>query len=297
MELTAGQRRTFDTLIRPGRAPPGPEVIASVRAGLEAELSSLGLPKEAPVRLSKGRVDANARCEGWFDGLLRAEGAPFAYGPASAAGTLAHRAIQLDIASERSGDVRAVVERAAERLAEGDRAFGRYWQMLDALDRAERLSAASAHLALFRDMFPAADRSWQPVSEQYLAANLAGRSVVLSGRIDLILGRGPYLLIDFKNGQAWPGHAEDMRFYALLVALLRPTAPYRVATVFLESMDWQAEEVTEEVLLHAAGRVAAAVRTAADLARRNALLTPGPHCRFCPRARTCPASLVLQAGA
>jgi hypothetical protein len=290
VELTAAQQRAFDELIKPGRAPPSRQAVATVRAGLERQLAALGLPPGSEVRLSKALVTIRHSCEGWFDAVVRGEMPPFAYGPATAAGTLVHRAIQLDVACERAAPVRTVVDRAAARLPQHDPAFARYWAGLEPLDRADHLAAAAGRLALFRAMFPSAERTWQPVAEQFLAAPLAARSVVMSGRIDLLLGRGPYLVIDFKNGQPMPAHAEDMRFYALLVALVLPSAPYRVATVFLESMEWQSEEVTDETLGHAADRVAAAARSVAGLKHGPPALTPGLHCSRCPRARSCPVS-------
>src|SRR5207247_1649839 len=129
-------------------------------------------------------------CEGWFQAELAGEGEPFAHGLATAAGTLTHRAIQLDVASERRADVRTVVDRAARRLTEDDREFRGYWRRLDALAQAEHMAAGAARLALFRAMFPPFERRWQPVAEQYVAASLAGRSVVLSGRLDLMWAGG-----------------------------------------------------------------------------------------------------------
>jgi hypothetical protein len=103
-------------------------------------------------------------------------------------------------------------------------------------------------------------------------------------------------MIDFKTGEARPDHAEDMRFYALLMTLGFQLIPYRVATVFLESGEWQLEDVTEEVLQHAADRVIAAARTASALqGGRQAALTPGPWCSWCPRALDCPGSTATKA--
>jgi hypothetical protein len=202
-----------------------------------------------------------------------------------------HRAVQIDVASERSEDVRAVVERAAARLGSEDSEFADHWRGLDGLDRSERLASAAARLILFRDLFPPIPRTWQPVSEQMLRCRLGGGSVVLSGQLDLMLGRGSRLLLDLKTGEPWPAYAEHMRFYALLVALVLGRAPYRVATVFLESMEWQAEEVTQEVLEHAARRVVDAVASVVEVrGGRDPVLTPGPHCRRCPRGLTCAAS-------
>src|SRR6266540_3407377 len=264
MELTAGQRRTLDRLIgrgeRPGVPPGVPE---RVRTRLEEGLSDLEVTE--PLWLSKRRLEELAQCEGLLQASLAGEGERFAYGAQSAAGTLMHRAIQLDVAAERGVDVRTVVDRAADRIVEHDGAFAPYWASLDELDRAERLAEAAAALAMFREMFPPIPRGWQPVSEQSLRVRLAGGMVVLSGRLDLVLGR---------------------------------RSPYRVATVFLQSMEWQAEDVTEETLDLAADRVVGAAGSAAALAAgREPELRPGPHCRWCPRSAGCPALAAARAGA
>jgi hypothetical protein len=82
-----------------------------------------------------------------------------------------------------------------------------------------------------------------------------------------------------------------MRFYALVLALRFGVPPYRVATVYLESGEWQAEDVDAHVLEHAADRVIGAIRAvAAATAGRPLPLRAGPYCTWCPRAATCPSS-------
>ncbi len=231
MELTPAQERALRELILPGAArPTPPEYAEGLRAHLVAMAASLELPRR--LWLSKGRLAEHAACEGLLAASLAAEGPPFRHTLESAAGTLAHRSVYLDVASERAADVRTVVERAAARLADGDREFAPYWRGLDELDRAEHVAAAAARLALFREAFPPLPRSWQPVGEQMLMARL-GSGLTISGRPDLILGREHRLVLDLKTGVARPVHAEDMRFYALLATLVFRRAPYRVATLFL----------------------------------------------------------------
>ena len=185
MDLTVGQRRTLDRLI----LHPGPEVppgaAERLRSRIDDELG--GLTFAEPMWLSKGRVEDLARCPGMLRASLRGEGEPFAHTPSTAAGTLMHRAVQLDVAVERGVDVRSVVERASDRLVEHDAGFAGYFDSLDALDRAERLADAAASLAMFREVFPPIPRSWQPVAEQPMRTRLAGGTVVLSGRLDLVL--------------------------------------------------------------------------------------------------------------
>jgi hypothetical protein len=82
-----------------------------------------------------------------------------------------------------------------------------------------------------------------------------------------------------------------MRFYALLITLRFGVPPYRVASLFLESGEWQAEEVGERELFHAAERVVTAARAAAALiAGRTPALSPGPWCSWCARSLTCPVA-------
>ena len=131
-----------------------------------------------------------------------------------------------------------------------------------------------------------------------MKAVLADGGVVLSGRIDLLLTRSdaanlrdtPRLALDLKTGSPRSEHAEDMRFYALLMALRYGIPPFRVATFFLESGEWQAEDVTGETLGRAVDRVLNAVETALELhGGREPALTAGPWCGWCPRSETCPA--------
>jgi hypothetical protein len=142
-------------------------------------------------------------------------------------------------------------------------------------------------------------RELAPSTEWHVRVELLGGTVVLSGQLDLVLGSGraggapraTRLAIDLKTGRAWPEHAEDMRFYALLLGLRFGIPPYRVATLYLESGEWQAEDVDERVLDRAADRVIEAIRAAAaSAAGRPGALTPGPYCTWCPRSLTCPSS-------
>jgi len=100
--------------------------------------------------------------------------------------------------------------------------------------------------------------------------------------------RATRLVVDLKTGSAYPEFAEDMRFYALVMTLRFGVPPYRAASLFLESGTWQAEDVTEELLQHAADRAISAARAAAALSNgRDPALTPGVYCSWCPQAATC----------
>jgi hypothetical protein len=134
-----------------------------------------------------------------------------------------------------------------------------------------------------------------------MRAELSGGALVLSGKVDLLLGapdslepaRATRIAIDLKTGGAYPEYVEDNRFYALLLALRFGVPPYRVASLFLEAGTWQTEDISEESLFHAADRVVAATRAAQSFrAGREPGLAPGPWCRWCPRAASCPVAEV-----
>jgi hypothetical protein len=103
--------------------------------------------------------------------------------------------------------------------------------------------------------------------------------------------RATRIAIDLKTGGAYPQYAEDNRLYALVLALRFGVPPFRVASFFLEGGTWQAEDVTEDTLFHAADRVIEAARSAASMrSGRDPSLTPGPWCAWCPRVQVCPAA-------
>jgi hypothetical protein len=187
-----------------------------------------------------------------------------------------------------------------------DAAFRAYWEDLDPLQRDEALMDAAKTLELFRSTMPPLRRMRRelaPSTEWHVRAELLGGSLILSGQLDLVLGaaapaeptRATRLAIDLKTGRAWPEHAEDMRFYALLLALRFGVPPYRVATLYLDSGEWQAEDVDARVLEHASDRVVEAIRAvSASEAGRPLPLRPGPYCTWCPRAATCPRSVAAR---
>ena len=299
-DLTPAQRRTLEGLIGTGERPVFPEeTVARVRDRLE-EAARAFEPSE-PLWLGKSNLSDLGRCPGLFDAVRAGERGPFAFSSRFAAGRMAHKAVELEVAGREDRDPHTLVEQAAERLVE-DGAFRAYWEELDPLRRDEALMDAAKTLELFRSTMPPLRRMRRelaPSTEWHVRAELLGGSLVLSGQLDLVLGaaapaepmRATRLAIDLKTGRAWPEHAEDMRFYALLLALRFGVPPYRVATLYLDSGEWQAEDVDARVLERAADRVVEAIRAvSASQAGRPFQLRPGPYCTWCPRAATCPQS-------
>ena len=305
VELSPSQRRTLDRLIGPGERPVfSTDVVSHLRDRIEEAVRAVELAD--PLWLGKSSLNNLARCPGLFDAVRAGEREPFSFTPRFAAGRLAHKAVELEVAGREDRDPHGLVEEAADRLVEDD-AFRGFWDGLDGLRRDETLMDAAKTLELFRSTMPPLRRMRRelaPSTEWHVRVELLGGAVVLSGTMDLVLGstspaepgRATRLAIDLKTGRAWPEHAEDMRFYALLLALRFGVPPYRVATLYLDSGEWQAEDVDAPVLERAADRVVEAIRAAAATdAGRPPALRPGPYCTWCPRATTCPSSAARQA--
>src|SRR5207302_4707631 len=257
---------------------------------LEERLAEIDPP--ARTVLSKARLNLLARCEGSFAADLAGEREAFAHRRGTSVGSIAHRAAQADVAGERDADPHVLVDYALTRLLD-DHALALFWADLAEIERSELLAAAVRQLVLFREMFPPLDRTWQPLPELPITARLLGGRVVLRGRPDLVLGRPPQLPIDLKTGDPRPEHAEDGRFYALVMTLMFQRPPVRVATAYLDSLELAPEEVEPRMLQRAADRVVAAVAAASELqAGRAPVLTPGRYCAWCPRSQTCPVAHV-----
>ena len=296
-QLSRPQRRTLETLLLHGRPRPvfDDELPDRLREHIVGELGQL--PEQ--VYLTKSRLTNAERCEGRFEAALANEGPPFEHSANTAGGLLVHRAIELEVGGREERDAHLLVTTAADRLADETASFAAYWNGCDELARDELAMRAMNQLVLFRETFPPLRpmrAELAPMTEWHFRTELLDGSLILDGRIDLSLGRqegaaAGRLLIDLKAEGAWPDHAEDMRFYALVHTLRFGVPPYRVASVFLTSGEWQVEDVTERTLRRAADRVIEAARTAARLSRGTpAALTPGRYCSWCPRSATCPAS-------
>jgi len=300
VELSPSQRRTLDRLIGPGDGRLfSADLVPHLRDRIEEAVRAVELAE--PLWLGKSSLNDLGRCAGLFDAIRAGERGPFSFTPRFAAGRLAHKAVELEVAGREDRDPHRLVEEAADRLVD-DEAFRAFWDGLDGLRRDETLMDAAKTLELFRSTMPPLRRmrrALAPSTEWHVRVELLGGAVVLSGTMDLVLGSGSpvepgratRLAIDLKTGRAWPEHAEDMRYYALLLALRFGVPPYRVATLYLDSGEWQAEDVDQRILNRAAERVIGAVRAVATSEAGRVLdLSPGPYCRWCPRAAVCPVS-------
>lgn len=303
MQLTDPQRRTLERLIGTGERPVFSADLPQ-RLTDRIEEAVRGLDAAEPLWLSKERLNDVGRCEGMLVAKLSGESPPFEHSRATATGVVQHRAIEVLAGARESHDPHRLAELAATRIADREERFAEYWSGLQQSARDELLMEVARRTVLFEGSFPPLREIRQelaPIAELSVRAELLGGALVVSGKVDLVLGRpdpaqpmrATRLLIDLKTGGAYPEHAEDNRFYALIHTLRFGVPPYRVASFFLEGGTWQSEDVTDELLFHTADRVIASARAASSLlSGRAAELTPGRWCAWCPRVDTCPSAEV-----
>ena len=163
-------------------------------------------------------------------------------------------------------------------------------------ERAELHGEAVERVSMFLECFPPLEPRWRPVAESRLRADLCDDRVVLSGKVDLTVGRADgvragKVLVDLKTGGL---RAQPRRRPALLrpgrdAAPRRATPAARPATTSTGDGS-QDETVTEDLLAERAASASSHGVAAAVALRhegREPVLRPGPPCRWCPLREDC----------
>lgn len=303
MELTPVQERTLVDLM--ASDVPRPTFRRDVASRLGTLIETLAapalsaLPDDKRIVLSKsGLTNLHARCEGLYVANVLGEGA-FEFSLPLAIGKLVHKAIEVEVVGERLGEGE-LIEKALRRMQASDTEFDRFVGELDEIERSELAGEAIRQVVLFRATLPPLQKSWAPVPELRVKHELFGGRLLLTGTVDLSLGKprveapmeGRRLFIELKTGVERPEYVDDLRFYALVATLRFGVPPFRVATLMLENGTYRPEDVSEDILEAAARRTAAAAsRHVAVLDGEEPVLRPGPWCGWCPRRDTCPESM------
>ena len=261
--------------------------VAELRSGLDraarAAAPTGGWSPDDPLRLTKATVTWLLRCPrraltdsdvGVTDDLVIGLVVDAA---AKLATLVPQRAPTVDAALaylEATGDTTAAVH-LADR---GTAATG----LLD--DLARRVDAVAA-------AWPRIGRGWWPRVEDPARVRLADGAIMLTGRLDLLLGGPPTdrpaVVVEVKGGRWYDGMRADGHLYALLVALRDGRAPHAVVTVVADGTT-QVEPVRPAVLVTTAERVDHAIEVATSIAAGEPAAThPGAHCGHCPARPGC----------
>lgn len=291
--LTAAQRRVAIDLM--ARDQPRPtfdrSLAADIRTRLEDVLRPLASELAEVVWVSKNGLAQVHACEANY----LAEQAWRGWNAAAAEGEVTHRAIQLSVSLDGDTTPLELVDHALGHLvADEAGTLGQFLQTLTPPARGELRARAANAVAGFLECWPPLRASWWPRTELPVRTDLCGGKIVLAGKVDLSLGRAVgeearCLFVDLKTGGRYPSHLDDLRFYALIQTLRIGVPPFRVASYYLDSASFAAEDVTVDTLETALRRTVDGVRKMIEVRTRarDAQVTPCPRCRYCPARSAC----------
>ncbi len=288
--LTPAQQRTLALI----RRDPEPmvfdeafvaDLVTTATEAVAAFSDRLGGEK---LWISKGRLASVHGCE-----VKYLQPDDFAWTPTTAAGFVAHKAIEL--AQYWRGDPSPIdaVDEALARLADQADGRGAYVEGLTDADWAELRSRAVDRTTKFLQDFPPLPRSAQPVYEASARWQPPG-TIEFSGKADLVVGRpsgreSRLLIVDLKSGSRSFHHRDDLRFYALLQTLRHSVPPRQLVTYYLDYAEADSEDVTEGILQAALHRALAGIERHIELVveGRPPDKRPGVACRWCPLRTSC----------
>ncbi len=248
-------------------------------------------------RWGKGAIASILGCEAHH---LASVG-DFSWTSAIAKGTIVHQAIAL-VAAGSEAAPRDLAYAALDQAASAGNSSLRTW--LDALADQEKVALVGecvVGIDGFLSAFPPLQAQWRPVAEWPVSATIAAGKVRIAGRVDLSLGAprpGPEgierrrLIVEVKSGAPRPEHRADHLLYSLLDTLRSKIPPWRAATFYTQDGTWVADDITEELLVVAAGRLIDAVKRLIEVVySRVPARRVGWRCQFCSIEPTCPARL------
>jgi hypothetical protein len=216
----------------------------------------------------------------------------FDWNATTAKGSVAHRAIELGVFTPGAPSPLELVDLAIARHTEDDGSLAGWLRQATPTEVGELRARASDEVIAFFECFPPIKADWRPRTETPVKQTI-GR-ITLQARVDLAFGRSEQnragvLIIDLKTGRPYPGHVDDLRFYALLQTLKIGVPPFRIASYYLDAASWHHEDVTEELLEVTVRRVVDGANRLGELQldERPPGITPGPACGWCRLSPDC----------
>ncbi|MDO8364746.1 MAG: PD-(D/E)XK nuclease family protein [Actinomycetota bacterium] len=290
LALTPAQERTLALLRRSGEPMVFPEAfVEHLRA--EATTAAAELSERLggeTLWVSKSFLARVHGCE-----VQHMQPDDFSWRPATAAGFVAHKAIELALNWRGEPAPSEVVDQALARLADQPDAKGSFVAGLTDADWAELRSRAVDRCTKFLQDFPPLPLSAQPVLEAAAKWRPPG-TIELSSKADLVIGKpagreSRLLIVDFKSGYRSHHHRDDLRFYAVVQTLRQAVPPRRLVTYYLDYAESEVEDVTEGTLQSGLNRALEGIEKHIELTveGRQPVKRVGVACRWCPLQHEC----------
>lgn len=263
--MTPRQLHVFDELLAIGIARPfmPAGLVDSLRARLSQQLTPIVHRWSEPsLWLTKSTVMTLSRCEAAFVHSREKAPGPGGVNVTSAAGDVAHRAVQLSY-THPDQSVPTYVD-AAVHACQADATFAQWWSQANMATQSQVLLSAASKVTALLDSWPAIVPAWEPRFEENVQSKIAG--VTLAARLDLVLGRPrasgqqSMVVVDWKSGSLSEAHRLEAAYHALVCTLSYGVAPFRSFVYSLASAEHTDPDVDPAMLEEA---VALVVTTAA----------------------------------
>lgn len=295
--LNPAQERVLHELMGRGRPRPSfpSDLAVTLRADLRRALAEVDERLElagVELHVSKSGLARVHQCERhWAN-------PDFEWSAATAKGWIAHKAIELGVFATAERAPMELVDMALDRQLEEPGDLGRWLLEAPADEVSELRAEATNQVTAFEECFPPLKAKWRPRTEAPVKHRIG--QISFGAKVDLALGRSEgdragMLIIDFKTGRPYPAHMDDLRFYALVETLRIGVPPFRVASYYLDTATWHAEDIDADLLAMTVRRVGDGALKMAELMlkEREAAFTPGPACRWCSVRETCEGPALL----
>lgn len=171
-----------------------------------------------------------------------------------------------------------------------------YW--IEALTRAAReelRAEVERQTGALARRWPVFEPSWLPRTDEAMQVVLSGGAVVLSARVDLVVGRpaeheASIAMVELVSGARRQLHRADRHFAALVETLRHGAPPFVAATYYTSSGELDVEPIADELLVGAARHVVAGIDAlVGPAAGTDRVPVRAPFSVSCPASRWDPA--------
>ncbi|MGI9603107.1 MAG: PD-(D/E)XK nuclease family protein [Acidimicrobiales bacterium] len=270
---------------------PGASSVAQLRGELERQLADVTRDWDragGPLGVTKSRMLAAVRCPA----SVIAETTDLALSTPLVVGAVVDTAAAMLLMSDKVPGPAPWLGALMPVLAQTEPDQARYIEDLSVESRHELREIIEQKgrtlVRLLGDV-----RSLPGTAQEMFRVEFADSGVLLTGRTDLVLGRGARSVIEVKSGAVRPAHVDEAGFYALLAALRDGVAPQTTVVVTLDPGTVTEYPVTLDSLEASAQRMIGTARPLVEIDQAVAVgewpaTNPSDFCAWCGVVQECP---------